>query len=734
MKYKLLLLFSIIVQICYSQDDIRFSKVDSDAIFPNGFAAFYQKIKENLVYPNSARINGKQGRVFIEFTISPEGYIIESSVKTIKTFDEDCARNAEAALKSIKTKWTPAKLNGSPTSQVIVIPIVFSLQDTFTINAPQKADKDFSVNVAQLTDEVFSIKAIVIPKTGTPKKNDWSIYSDMSMTLEIGSVSPGDSVKVIGWGPWLFKIKSSNNEGYISWRAIESKEDLSLIRKKIELHSIDIEKNLALEDSIKTIQAILNRDKNPMPMDSTSKVFLKISSSKSHMVVGDCSVVEIALYISHRNDLRLQFNDVWPTLEQVHSILASLNCWHSNYHISKIKSEDITLNGQDYSRYLIFSGSLCAIDSRNITIPPLSLNLIKYKDYSDKVGSLVSLKSKPLIIKTIPLDQSINLTASDFYQPIGNFTLTDSVYKSSDNSFTYTLNIQGSGFTFPLKAPTIDWPNGKGILLKTEYSDTIINKGLVSSKTFFYSLSFNSSGVFDLSELIRFSFYNPILKKVYTLKSYKSLNIQKGDIQSVTTEIYQKDKIIVMDLSQSMMIEDFSPNRLSVVKSGVANFLMEDKSCDIDVVIFGGQAHRLQPDIKSKCYSISQIQNINFDDVERGTAIGDGIFLAIQLVLESKKDKKIVIIGDGDNTAGHVPVNVAIRIAKKHGVKVYSIGVGNSGLVPFGKGSDGSLNYIENTFSDIDLKKIANETGGKYFWAKDSQSISSALKQIFEVN
>ena len=221
---------------------------------------------------------------------------------------------------------------------------------------------------------------------------------------------------------------------------------------------------------------------------------------------------------------------------------------------------------------------------------------------------------------------------------------------------------------------------------------------------------------------------------MYTLKSYKSLNIQKGDIQSVTTEIYQKDKIIVMDLSQSMMIEDFSPNRLSVVKSGVANFLMEDKSCDIDVVIFGGQAHRLQPDIKSKCYSISQIQNINFDDVERGTAIGDGIFLAIQLVLESKKDKKIVIIGDGDNTAGHVPVNVAIRIAKKHGVKVYSIGVGNSGLVPFGKGSDGSLNYIENTFSDIDLKKIANETGGKYFWAKDSQSISSALKQIFEVN
>jgi TonB family protein len=721
MRYKLLVLLSILGQISYSQEDIKFSKVDSNAEFPNGLVAFYQKIRETLTYPQSARMQGKQGKVFVEFTISAEGFIVESSVKTIKTFDGECARSAEAALKSIKVKWTPAKLNGLPTSQVLVIPIVFSL------------DPPSGISESEITDEVYAIKAIVVPKGGTPKKRDWAIYADMSMNKQIGSVFPGDSVKIVGWGPWLYKIKSSDNEGYISWKAIESEEDLSSIRKKIELHSANIEKRLSIEDSLKSIQTITIRNsKNPVLMDSTSKVFFKVSASKSQMVVGDCSVIELALFISYRNDLRLQFHDVWTTVSQVNSIFSFLNCWHSSNNISKIKSGDITLNGQGYSKYVIFEGSLCAIDSRNVTIPPLNLTLIKYNNTSDKIGSLVSLKSKPVRLKILPIDQSMNLVESDFYFPIGDFTLTDSVHKSPNSAFTYSVNVQGSGFTFPLKAPNIKWAEGKGILIKTEYSDTIINKALVSSKTFYYTLNFNSPGNFSLSESIRFSFYNPKLEKVYELKSDKFLNIQKGDIQSVPSETHhQKDNVIVMDVSQSMMIEDYSPNRLSVVKLGVANFLKTDTYCDLDIVIFGGQALRLQPDIKSRCYSNLQVQRIDFEDVENGTAIGNGIFLAIQLILESKKDKKIVIIGDGDNTAGQVPVNVAINLAKKYGVKVYSIGVGNNGIVPFGRGVDGSINYVENTFFDSDLKRIALETGGKYFWAKDAQSITSALDQIF---
>lgn len=718
MKYKLLFTFSILTSISFAQDDIKVSKVDSDAVFPNGFAALYQKIKETLIYPQSAEKLGKQGKVFIEFVISAEGYIIESSVKSIKTFDEDCARSAETVLKSIKTKWTPAKLNGLPTRQKIVIPIVFSL------DTPPSSS-------LQLTDDVVSIKAIVIAKIGTPKKKDWAIYSDISMNQEIGSVSPGDSVTIINWGPWLYKIKSNDNEGYVSWKAVESKEDLSSIKRKIELNSDDIEKKLWLEDSIKNLQAIVNRNlKDPVLMDSTQKVFFKVSTSKNQMIVGDCSVIEFALFISYRNDLRLQFYEVGTAVHAINSTLSSLSCWYSYEGIKDIKAEDTTLNNHKYTKYVILRGGLCGIDPSKLTIPTLRLNLIKYKDKSDNTGTLVFLKSKTKTIDVSPIPQTLGLKTSDLYSPVGNFILTDSISKS--NSFTYSLTIQGSGFLFPLKPPKINSPIGVGVLLKTEYSDTIINKVLISSKTFHYTLAFDKPGDLNLSESIRFSFYNPKLKKVYNLKSTKFLNIEEGNVQSAPSEIYQKDKIIVMDVSQSMMIEDYSPNRLSVVKLGVGGFLKTDTSCDIDIVIFGGQALRLQPGIKNRCYSNSQVQNINFEDVEKGTAIGNGIFLAIQLISESQKDKKIVIIGDGDNTAGQVPINVAIRLAKQHGIKVYSIGIGNQGVVPFGKGSDGTINYIDNTFSDLDLKKIALETGGKYFWAKDSQSISSVLNQIFE--
>ena len=194
MKYKLLFLILILTQICFSQEDIKF-RLDSEAIFPNGFGALYQKIKENLVYPQSALMQGKQGKVFIEFTIGADGYIIESSVKSIETFDEDCARSAEATLKSIKTKWTPAKLNGFPTIQKLVIPVVFSLEDIDLTSEPQ-SNEPLSGDL-QITDGVFEIKAIIVPKIGKPKKIDWPIYKDMNMNEQIGSVLPGDSVKII---------------------------------------------------------------------------------------------------------------------------------------------------------------------------------------------------------------------------------------------------------------------------------------------------------------------------------------------------------------------------------------------------------------------------------------------------------------------------------------------------------------------------------------------------------
>jgi Ca-activated chloride channel homolog len=93
--------------------------------------------------------------------------------------------------------------------------------------------------------------------------------------------------------------------------------------------------------------------------------------------------------------------------------------------------------------------------------------------------------------------------------------------------------------------------------------------------------------------------------------------------------------------------------------------------------------------------------------------------------------KKIVLIGDGDNTAGFLTPTAVIEMALKYKVTIYTIGVGTLGLVQYGVDYFGRPQMVDNTFSDKDFKKIALATGGRYYWAKDAGSITSILREIF---
>jgi Ca-activated chloride channel family protein len=115
----------------------------------------------------------------------------------------------------------------------------------------------------------------------------------------------------------------------------------------------------------------------------------------------------------------------------------------------------------------------------------------------------------------------------------------------------------------------------------------------------------------------------------------------------------------------------------------------------------------------------------------RGTAIGDAIFYAKNYIKETSIERKIVVIGDGDNTAGNILPEMAAQIAKNHHIKIFSIGIGKKGLVPFGKDQFGRPQMVDNTFQDTTLKNIASATGGEYFWAKDSDDLVKILKRIF---
>ena len=132
------------------------------------------------------------------------------------------------------------------------------------------------------------------------------------------------------------------------------------------------------------------------------------------------------------------------------------------------------------------------------------------------------------------------------------------------------------------------------------------------------------------------------------------------------------------------------------------------------------------------CYSRRFIDSIDFTLNTNGTAIGNAIWLAKNSFAKNSLPKKLVIIGDGDNTAGCLSPKVAARLAKKHNITIYTIGVGKSGLVPFGRDGTGKPNMIDNTFTDGDFKTISSITNGQYYWARDEQEVHRILKTIFQ--
>jgi Ca-activated chloride channel family protein len=113
-----------------------------------------------------------------------------------------------------------------------------------------------------------------------------------------------------------------------------------------------------------------------------------------------------------------------------------------------------------------------------------------------------------------------------------------------------------------------------------------------------------------------------------------------------------------------------------------------------------------------------------------GTAIGEGLATAVNRIKESTaKSKVIILLTDGVNNAGSVDPLTAGEIAKAFGIKVYAIGVGTNGFAPYPVKTPFGIQYqsMEVQIDEDILRKIAKDTGGKYFRATDTNK----LKQIY---
>ena len=194
------------------------------------------------------------------------------------------------------------------------------------------------------------------------------------------------------------------------------------------------------------------------------------------------------------------------------------------------------------------------------------------------------------------------------------------------------------------------------------------------------------------------------------------------------------DIVLSIDVSGSMLAQDFSPNRMEAAKEVAANFVANRPTDRIAVVIFSGESFTLCPLTTDQQVLKTQIYNIQSGLLEDGTAIGSGLATSVDRLRASKsKSKVVILLTDGENNGGQIPPLTAKELARATGVKVYTIGVGTDGYAQTPMQTQSGAVVMQREKVNIDeklLTQIANETGGKYFRAKDNESLKNIYAEI----
>ncbi|MBT3271317.1 VWA domain-containing protein [Candidatus Poribacteria bacterium] len=208
-----------------------------------------------------------------------------------------------------------------------------------------------------------------------------------------------------------------------------------------------------------------------------------------------------------------------------------------------------------------------------------------------------------------------------------------------------------------------------------------------------------------------------------------------------TTTIEGIDICLALDLSRSMRAEDLAPNRLAAAKATLRDFVQARENDRIALVVFAGDAFLQAPLTLDHGAVDRLIEAADFSLAELdGTAIGDALVKSSARLKDSTGESRVVVLlTDGENNRGEVDPENATRIAAALGIRVYTIGVGSEAgaRIPiddpvfgadFVRGADGRP--LVTKLDEEALQAIAQATGGKYFNARDRQTLADVLGEI----
>ncbi len=198
------------------------------------------------------------------------------------------------------------------------------------------------------------------------------------------------------------------------------------------------------------------------------------------------------------------------------------------------------------------------------------------------------------------------------------------------------------------------------------------------------------------------------------------------------------DIMLCLDISTSMLAEDVKPNRVNAVRDVAVGFVAGRPNDNIGLTLFAGEAFTQCPLTVDHTVLVNMLKQLQCDMtlhgmIEDGTAIGMGLVSSIARLKDSKaRSKVIILLTDGDNNRGDISPLTAAEIARSYGIRIYTIGVGKSGVAPYPMMVAGHKQYVQIPV-DIDektLRSIAKKTDGIFYRAENAKALQSIYEEI----
>jgi Ca-activated chloride channel family protein len=207
--------------------------------------------------------------------------------------------------------------------------------------------------------------------------------------------------------------------------------------------------------------------------------------------------------------------------------------------------------------------------------------------------------------------------------------------------------------------------------------------------------------------------------------------------EQIELPVSGRDLMLAVDLSGSMNMEDFrvqgqTVDRLTATKYVLEDFIARRKGDRLGLILFGRNAYLQTP----LTFDLTTVRTLLMESViglaGKETAIGDAIGLAIKRLQDKEGNRVLILLTDGANTAGEITPLKAAELAAKHGIKIYTIGVGADEMIRSSFFGSQRINPSQD-LDEKTLKAIAGQTGGQYFRARDTADLEKIYHKLDEL-